>query len=371
MPSPVEDPHPPDDRRARFEDIYASNRARILGYALRRTADPQDAADVLAETFLTAWRRLDDVPPDGQARLWLYGVARRVLANHHRGERRRTTLAADLADRITATDFVRSAEEPRRSLRVVIGLPLAAAGVTCAAVTVAVVAQEDRPGLRPAPSTAEPTRSPNIRLASALTFKRQGDFINVRVRDPLADPERYKAEFAAHGLNVELTFVPASPSIVGTVVMMETEGDSAEGDITTITAKGECETGGGGDACPVGVRVRTTYEGRTMIAFGRAARPGERYTSTAPVTAPGEIMHGMTFRGHRVSDVLAALEKRKVTVPEFRYEDANQSTDIPADQVQPTWYVRDATPLAKGQVLLFVGAEPPPPPPRNGAPGAP
>lgn len=98
MPSPYDDP--PDYRRRRFEEIYAAHRAQILGYAMRRTADPQDAADVLAETFLTAWRRLDDVPPGGQARLWLYGTARRVLANHHRGERRRSALAADLGARL-------------------------------------------------------------------------------------------------------------------------------------------------------------------------------------------------------------------------------------------------------------------------------
>jgi RNA polymerase sigma-70 factor, ECF subfamily len=73
----------------------------MLAYALRRTDNTDDAADVLAETFLTAWRRLDDVPAGDQARLWLYGTARRVLANHRRGERRRLALAdrlkADLA----------------------------------------------------------------------------------------------------------------------------------------------------------------------------------------------------------------------------------------------------------------------------------
>ncbi|MFA1538518.1 RNA polymerase sigma factor [Actinomadura monticuli] len=110
MPSPLEDP--PDDRRRRFEEVYAANRARILGYALRRTSDPQDAADVLAETFLTAWRRLDDVPPGEQARLWLYGVARRVLANHHRGERRRSALAADLGSRLRADVPGREAADP-------------------------------------------------------------------------------------------------------------------------------------------------------------------------------------------------------------------------------------------------------------------
>jgi RNA polymerase sigma-70 factor, ECF subfamily len=47
----------------------------------------------MAETFLTSWRRLEEVPPGPEARLWLYGVARRVLANHHRGQRRRSALA--------------------------------------------------------------------------------------------------------------------------------------------------------------------------------------------------------------------------------------------------------------------------------------
>jgi len=91
----------PEARRRRFEEIYAANHAAITGYVLRRTANPDDAADVIAETFLACWRRLGDVPGGGDARLWLYGVARRVLANQHRGERRRTALAdrlrADLA----------------------------------------------------------------------------------------------------------------------------------------------------------------------------------------------------------------------------------------------------------------------------------
>ena len=85
------------DRRSRFEDLYAANCAPILGYALRRTSNGDDAADVVAETFLTAWRRLDDVPRGDDARLWLYGVARRVLANHHRGERRKS----ELSDRLS------------------------------------------------------------------------------------------------------------------------------------------------------------------------------------------------------------------------------------------------------------------------------
>lgn len=81
---------------ARFEQCYAEHGRAVLAYAVRRSADAQDAADALAETFLVAWRRLGDVPPGHEARLWLYGVARHVLANQHRSERRRERLAERL-----------------------------------------------------------------------------------------------------------------------------------------------------------------------------------------------------------------------------------------------------------------------------------
>ncbi len=80
----------------RFREIYDANYARLLGYALRRVDAADDAHDVVAETFLAAWRRLGDVPAGPEARLWLYGVARRVLANHRRSGRRRLRLLAGL-----------------------------------------------------------------------------------------------------------------------------------------------------------------------------------------------------------------------------------------------------------------------------------
>lgn len=79
-----------------FERLYVAHGRAVLAYAIRRSADAQDAADVVAETFLVAWRRLDEVPPGGEARLWLYGVARRVLANQQRSERRRERLTERL-----------------------------------------------------------------------------------------------------------------------------------------------------------------------------------------------------------------------------------------------------------------------------------
>jgi RNA polymerase sigma-70 factor (ECF subfamily) len=91
-----------DDRKARFEQLYAATYEPILGYALRRCSSPEDAADVVAETFTVAWRRVEEIPPDGKARLWLYGVARRVVANHRRGESRRRLRTTELRDEIAA-----------------------------------------------------------------------------------------------------------------------------------------------------------------------------------------------------------------------------------------------------------------------------
>ena len=77
---------------ARFEQIYNNYSGLILAYAARRTRNIDDAADVVADTFTVAWRRIGDVPPGEEARPWLYGVARRVLANQHRTVKRRTRL---------------------------------------------------------------------------------------------------------------------------------------------------------------------------------------------------------------------------------------------------------------------------------------
>ncbi len=78
----------------RFEEIYAAHAAAVHRYALRRM-ERGEAEDVVAEVFLIAWRRLEEVP--AQPRGWLLGVARRVASNARRGERRRTALQELLA----------------------------------------------------------------------------------------------------------------------------------------------------------------------------------------------------------------------------------------------------------------------------------
>lgn len=81
-----------------FSRLYREQGRAILAYTLRRVEDREDAADVVAETFLIAWRRLAEVPAGAEARLWLYAVARHTIANLHRSERRRTRLGGRLAE---------------------------------------------------------------------------------------------------------------------------------------------------------------------------------------------------------------------------------------------------------------------------------
>jgi RNA polymerase sigma-70 factor (ECF subfamily) len=85
-------------REARFRAVYEATYDDLLRFAQRRV-HPSHAEDVAADVFLVAWRRLDDMPDRvGDARPWLFGVARATILNHRRGRRRRDSLAVRLAD---------------------------------------------------------------------------------------------------------------------------------------------------------------------------------------------------------------------------------------------------------------------------------
>jgi RNA polymerase sigma-70 factor (ECF subfamily) len=89
--------------RDRLRAVAEANSRALFAYLARRVADREDAADLLSETLLATWRRLRDLPADDEAaRMWMFGIARRVLANHHRGRRRRAALAEGLRSALSA-----------------------------------------------------------------------------------------------------------------------------------------------------------------------------------------------------------------------------------------------------------------------------
>jgi len=71
----------------RFRSAYRTYYRQVYVYFRRRT-DFESAQDGCADTFLVAWRRIDDLPDEPETLPWLYGIARRVLANQWRSRKR-------------------------------------------------------------------------------------------------------------------------------------------------------------------------------------------------------------------------------------------------------------------------------------------
>lgn len=87
----------------RMERLFRSHYAAVVSY-VRCRVSAQTADDVVAETFLVAWRRLEDVPEESLP--WLLGVARNVIATQQRGARRRTALSSRLQDEALENESV-------------------------------------------------------------------------------------------------------------------------------------------------------------------------------------------------------------------------------------------------------------------------
>jgi RNA polymerase sigma factor (sigma-70 family) len=72
---------------SRFRQVFDAHHDQVYAYC-RRRCDEETARECTSEVFLTAWRRFEDVPAHDRALRWLYGVARKVLANEFRRQGR-------------------------------------------------------------------------------------------------------------------------------------------------------------------------------------------------------------------------------------------------------------------------------------------
>jgi RNA polymerase sigma-70 factor (ECF subfamily) len=112
-------------RGERLEQLFEQQHAAVVSY-VRRRVSADGVEDVVAETFLIAWRRLDSVPDEPLP--WLLGVARNVIASQRRGASRREALTARLqqlqprwaeptgSDGLVATALARLGEKDREAL---------------------------------------------------------------------------------------------------------------------------------------------------------------------------------------------------------------------------------------------------------------
>ena len=179
------------DAEASFRALYVEHFNAVLGYALRRVTAPEDAADVVAETFLVAWRRAGDVPSGPDARLWIYGVARRVLANHLRGERRRDRLGARLQERLRSN-------VPDHAQAVVVDTTIAAA--------LARLSRSDREMLTlSAWEGLEPREVAEVLGISAGTVRTRLSRARTRLRKELGESSRIEPGAAGHVLGEATT----------------------------------------------------------------------------------------------------------------------------------------------------------------------
>ncbi|MEA2149344.1 MAG: hypothetical protein QOD69_1174 [Solirubrobacteraceae bacterium] len=169
--------HPDETDRERFEALYRAHYGAVLRYAARRgSADA--AEEIAAETFATAWRRLDRVPRD-EPLPWLLVTARNTLANRRRGaarsqdkEREHAATVAeprarDPGDALAERDavvraFATLSEPDREALRLVAwdGLALAAAARVAGTTRVAFAMRVSRARRRLAAALEEPEPAP-------------------------------------------------------------------------------------------------------------------------------------------------------------------------------------------------------------------
>jgi len=272
--------------------------------------------------------------------------------------------------------------EPRRSdrRRSPVLTPNLSRGLIVGAVLTVVLAAV----LAIGPSVVPGTSSSATSYAnSAIEIEKEDGYWVARIKDPLADHERYAEGFRAVGLDVRLSLVPASPADVGRLVRLDASktkaGPPQGGDGTPAPrvymdiSAGEEPSGcriGQGD-CRLAVRISQDLQGAVSGELGRPAQQGEPYRYPALATDPGEVLQGVDAHERPVAEVLDEVEKRDLRVVYERVTSHDEGPSnyvtqqgynltfapIDASEVGPDWVVWQARSVQDGVIQLQVSPE--------------
>jgi hypothetical protein len=208
-------------------------------------------------------------------------------------------------------------------------------------------------GLGPRGGPGSPPVGPlRVDPASAkVTVRTTAGFYEIRLANVLADPEAIRQALRQRGLNVNIQFIPASPSLVDKeVASYETPGGDRRVRWTYHQASSV-------EQDLVTVRVPLDYRGELGIAIGRRVRPGEHYESAAlSAQLPGEALHCAAVEGRRIRDILPVLQQRHLRA-RWHITTPAGLLRIPTGRFVPLervidWYVDGTTPWAPGEVMI-------------------
>jgi len=105
-------PELPNESRVIFETLYQAQYKSIYTFVRRRVPSSSDVSDIVSDVFTVAWRRVSELPPPPQDRLWLFGVAHRCLLAHQRGGWRRLQLLSNLEAQPNRIELVSAETDP-------------------------------------------------------------------------------------------------------------------------------------------------------------------------------------------------------------------------------------------------------------------
>jgi hypothetical protein len=153
--------------------------------------------------------------------------------------------------------------------------------------------------------------------SAAIDIVQEGRTWVARIKDPLAEYEKYREGFESLGLDVTLELVPASPSLVGQPVAPLFHPDTPDpfepaGEFSAGVEPEGCTPGTPG--CHLAFHVPVGFTGKVRAQLGRPARPGEPYQTDSRATEKGEALEGVTVSGRTVAQVLADVRERDLDV---------------------------------------------------------